>query len=85
MPRGGLAVPDAVGVIGVDNDELVCGLSDPAMSSVAIGFERAGYGPRGPGPVMKGTRRVPRQIFVRATHVVARRSTDVVAMKTRSW
>ncbi len=78
----GLAVPDAVGVIGVDNDELVCGLSDPAMSSVAIGFERAGYeAAEALDRLMKGTRRVPRQIFVRATHVVARRSTDVVAME----
>jgi len=36
----GLPVPDAVGVIGADNDELVCGLSDPAMSSVRVNFER---------------------------------------------
>ena len=31
------------GIIGVDNDEVVCGLADPAMSSVALNFERAGY------------------------------------------
>jgi LacI family transcriptional regulator len=29
-----LTVPDLVGVIGADNDEIVCGLSNPAMSSV---------------------------------------------------
>ncbi len=77
----GLAVPDAVGVIGADNDELVCGLSDPAMSSVAIGFERAGYeAAEALDRMMKGKPRVPEQILVKATHVVARRSTDVVAL-----
>ena len=39
----GLAVPDQVGVVGVDNDEVVCGLSDPSMTSIALNFERAGY------------------------------------------
>ena len=39
----GIAVPDAVGIMGVDNDEVVCGLADPAMSSVALNFEHAGY------------------------------------------
>jgi DNA-binding LacI/PurR family transcriptional regulator len=36
-------VPEDVAVIGADNDEIVCGLADPPMSSVAINFERAGY------------------------------------------
>ena len=39
----GLTVPDLVGLIGADNDEVVCGLTDPPMSSIAINFERAGY------------------------------------------
>jgi len=38
-----LSVPDDVAVIGADNDEIVCGLADPPMSSVAINFEPAGY------------------------------------------
>src|SRR5581483_8314894 len=39
----GLPVPDAVGVIGADNDELVCNITGPPMSSIGIHFERAGY------------------------------------------
>lgn len=39
----GLRVPEDVAVLGVDNDQVICGLSDPPMSSVAINFERAGY------------------------------------------
>ena len=75
-----LAVPDAIGVLGADNDEVVCGLSDPPMSSVAINFERAGYET---GLVLfrllRRNRRVPSKITVPATHVVARRSTDITA------
>lgn len=76
-----LSVPDAVGVLGADNDEVVCGLSDPPMSSVAINFERAGYKAalilyR----LLRGKRSVPLKITVPATHVVARRSTDFMAV-----
>lgn len=38
-----LAVPDQIAVVGVDNDELMCGLSTPSLSSVALDLEKAGY------------------------------------------
>jgi LacI family transcriptional regulator len=75
-----LAVPDAVGVLGADNDEVVCGLSDPPMSSVAVHFERAGYeAALVLFQLLRGRRRVPKKIMVRASHVIARRSTDITA------
>jgi LacI family transcriptional regulator len=56
----GLAVPEAVGVVGADNDEVVCGLSDPPMSSVAINFESAGYeAALVLFRLLRGSRRVP--------------------------
>jgi LacI family transcriptional regulator len=74
-------VPDDVGVIGVDNDEIVCGLSDPPLSSVALNFERAGYeAARLLNRLMEGASRQKLRIPVPATHVVARRSTDFVAV-----
>ena len=76
----GLPVPDSVGVIGADNDELVCGLADPAMSSVALNFERAGYESAQALDHLMQRARVAPQIIVQATHIVARRSTDVVAV-----
>ncbi len=39
----GLKVPDEVAILGVDNDELICNLSSPSISSVELNFERAGY------------------------------------------
>lgn len=79
-----LQVPDEVGILGADNDELVCDLSDPPMSSVAVDFERAGYESAGVlDRLMRGRRLRHKKILVRATHVVPRRSTDIVAVDDR--
>jgi LacI family transcriptional regulator len=76
----GLQVPDVVGVIGTDNDEVVCGITGPPMSSIAINFERAGYeAAHALHKMMRGAHSVSRRITVAASHVVARRSTDFVA------
>jgi LacI family transcriptional regulator len=77
----GLKVPEDVAVIGADNDEIVCGLADPPMSSVAINFERAGYeAAHALDALMHGEKRGTRRILVRASHVEPRRSTDIVAL-----
>jgi LacI family transcriptional regulator len=39
----GVSVPDEVAVIGVDNDELLCDLADPPLSSVIPDTQRTGY------------------------------------------
>ena len=39
----GVAVPDEVAVLGVDNDEVLCELADPPLSSVIPNTERIGY------------------------------------------
>ncbi len=75
-----LAVPDQVGVIGADDDEVVCGLTDPPMSSIDIDFERAGYdAAHALDRLMQGSKSVPPRITAAAARVVARRSTDFVA------
>ena len=80
----GFRVPDTVSVIGVDNDEVVCGLADPPMSSVAIDFERAGYqAAEALDRLMRGSRTPSPKIEVRAVRVVARRSTDIVAVEDK--
>jgi LacI family transcriptional regulator len=77
-----LSVPDQIAVLGADNDELVCDLSDPPLSSVAINFERAGYESAAIlDRLLRRERVAPKRILVQATHVVARRSTDIVAVE----
>ena len=78
----GLHVPDELAVIGADNDEVVCGLADPPLSSVGVNFERAGYEAAAAlDALMRGQRRLPPRIVALATHVVARRSTDMLAIE----
>ena len=39
----GINVPMEVAIIGVDNDEVTCNLTVPALSSINVDIERAGY------------------------------------------
>ncbi len=40
---GGLAVPERVAIVGIDNSELMCQLADPPLSSVDINAEQIGF------------------------------------------
>jgi len=76
----GIAVPDEVGIIGVDNDEVVCGLTDPPLSSVAVNFFRAGAEAAAALQALMQRLTPPNtRIIAPATHIVVRRSTDFVA------
>jgi LacI family transcriptional regulator len=81
----GMQVPDQVAVIGVDNDELICDLTDPPMSSITLNTEHAGYQAAGLlDSLMAGEEMMGQNIVVRATHVVTRQSTDILAMEDRT-
>ena len=80
----GLQVPDQVAVIGVDNDELICDLTDPPMSSIALNTPKAGYeAAELLDNLMAGDRMTGQNVLVRATHIVARLSTDILAIEDR--
>lgn len=75
-----LRVPEDVAVIGVDNDELLCELCDPPLSSIVLNAEKAGYeAAELLHRMMRGERVKSRCISIEPTHVVARRSTETVA------
>ncbi|MHC4509248.1 MAG: XylR family transcriptional regulator [Planctomycetota bacterium] len=81
----GLQVPDEVAVIGVDNDELVCDLTDPPMSSIALATQKAGYeAAELLDRLMAGEKMAGQNILVRATHIVTRPSTDILAIEDRT-
>jgi LacI family transcriptional regulator len=76
-----VGVPEEVAVLGVDNDELVCELSDPPMTSIALNAEQAGYqAAELLDQWMKGQTVKTQQITVTPTHIVTRQSTDVLAV-----
>jgi LacI family transcriptional regulator len=79
--EAGLAVPDEVAVIGVDNDPVRCSLSDPPLSSVEPNAHRVGYLAASELEAMMNGRRVkPGLRLVPPLGVVARRSTDSLAI-----
>jgi LacI family transcriptional regulator len=81
----GLRVPDEVAVIGVDNDELICDLTTPPLSSIALNHEKAGYRAAQLLDNMMAGKDVDSKsiISLEASHVVARQSTDVLAIEDR--
>jgi len=38
-----MIVPDEISVLGVDNDDLICNISDPPLSSIVLDVEKGGY------------------------------------------
>ena len=80
----GLAVPDDVGVIGVDDDDAICPLSDPPLSSVRPDAERVGYRAAEILDAMINGKPAPTSVeFVPPTTVVQRMSTQVIAVEDR--
>jgi LacI family transcriptional regulator len=73
-------VPEEVAVIGVDNDEHLCELSIPPMTSVDVNAEQIGYVAAGLlDRMMSGEKPPGAPTFVAPRGVVTRRSTDVLA------
>jgi len=69
-------------VLGVHNDELLCDLCDPPLTSVIPNARRAGYVAAGLLAEMMKGRRVPVQNHtVEPIGVAGRQSTDVVAVR----
>ena len=80
----GLQVPDQVAVIGVDNDDLICDITAPPMSSIELNTEKAGYEAAGLlDKLMAGEKMTGQNILVRATCVVERQSTDILAVEDK--
>ncbi len=77
----GLRVPEEIAVVGVDNDELLCELADPPLSSVALNAQAGGYRAAALlDQMMRGQIRTAQRLVVEALHVVTRRSTAIIAL-----
>jgi LacI family transcriptional regulator len=75
-------IPYEVVVLGVDNDELFCELSDPPLSSIARDTEAAGFEAAAVlDALMSGKKTNGNKIIVHPTHVVARVSSDILAIE----
>lgn len=75
----GYSIPDEIGIMGVDNDEIGCSLNTPALTSIALNTETCGYRAAQLLDEWIRTKKKPAQgIRVLPTRVVERQSTDVL-------
>jgi LacI family transcriptional regulator len=80
--RVGLRVPDDVGVVGVDNDESICDLSSPPLSSVDPAHDMRGYAAAEMlASLMRGEAAPALPSLVPPRGVVVRLSSDTVAVE----
>ncbi|HVW02320.1 MAG TPA: DNA-binding transcriptional regulator [Planctomycetaceae bacterium] len=79
-----VAVPEEVAVIGVDNDELLCDLCDPPLSSVVPNAERVGYEAAALlDRLMRGETLEQSEWLIEPLGIITRQSTDVLAIDDR--
>lgn len=81
--RARVAVPEEVAVIGVDDDEEICRLSNPPLTSVILNSEKAGYeGAKLLAKLMRGRAKPgkPEVHLIPPVGIATRRSTDVTAI-----
>jgi LacI family transcriptional regulator len=78
--HAGIRIPEEVAVLGVDNDEMICNLSDPELSSISLDTEKGGYeAARLLHQLIKNKNKRWSNIEVRPVQVITRHSTDVYA------
>jgi LacI family transcriptional regulator len=74
----GLKVPDDVGLVGVDNNEMMCRLADPPLTSIEQGYRTLGYeAARTLDLLMRGRKPPAMGRVIPPERLIARRSTDV--------
>jgi LacI family transcriptional regulator len=77
----GLVVPDQVAVVGADNDDLLCDLSRPSLSSVRLPAERIGYeAARLLDAWLGGQRPIERVLVLPPAGVMVRQSSNLQAV-----
>jgi LacI family transcriptional regulator len=75
-----IKIPEDVIVLGVDNDEMTCNLSDPPLSSVNLDTEKGGYeAARLMDLMIQGKVKKPQNVMVMPTYIVTRQSTDIAS------
>jgi len=73
---GGLHVPEQVAILGMGNDELICDLAMPRLSSIAVSSEKAGYEAAALlDKLMAGREVADHTVIGLPSHVVTRQST----------
>ena len=72
-----IKIPEEISLLGVDNDDLICNLSDPPISSIVTDVEKGGYETgRLIDRMLKEEINEPFDIIVKPTRIELRKSTE---------
>jgi LacI family transcriptional regulator len=83
--RAGVSVPDEVAVVGVDNDEPLCEVCHPPLSSIQGGHMNVGYEAAALlHSLMRGAPPPAKPVLVPPQETIARVSTDVLTIADAS-
>ena len=78
----GLRIPYEVAILGVDNDEILCNMSDPPLTSIDVDIERGGYEVAAMVNQMKADPSFEGQdIVLQPLHIVTRESSNLITTK----
>lgn len=77
----GLRIPEDIALMVVNNDDLLCQIADPPLSSVLSPMDRVGYEAAGMlDRMLSGAPSPAQPLLLAPTGVVTRRSSDVIAV-----
>jgi LacI family transcriptional regulator len=80
-----ISVPEQMAIVGVDNDELICDLASPPLSSIMLNTETAGYEAASLlNKLMYGKKIKKPSILVSPVNVKTRQSSDILAIEDSS-
>lgn len=78
----GIAVPEEVAIMGVDNDDLLCNLSSPPLTSVQLDTHQTGYRAASLlADLMEGRSVTKEAHLVKPLGIATRQSTDILAIQ----
>jgi LacI family transcriptional regulator len=80
--HAGVSVPDQVAVLGVDNDPVICDLTNPPLTSVDLNVQRIGYEAAALLDRLMAGQKAPqrRETTIEPLGIVTRQSTDTLAV-----
>ena len=80
--EAGFNIPDEIAILGVNNDNALCNICNPPLSSIAFNFKKAGYdAAKLLDKMISGHETMQGQcIEIQPTHVETRGSTDIYAI-----
>ncbi len=81
----GISVPSEVAILGVDNDEILCNMSVPSLSSIDVDIERGGYeAARLATTMVSHPSYKGEDIVMRPMNIVTRSSSNVFATRDKA-